>query len=44
MSLVGSAGEVCTNPAVNGGRPDKPSFTIADDKDKIVQSGQFEYG
>ena len=44
MSLVGSAGEVCTNMVVNGGRPDKPSFTIADDKDKIVQSGQFEYG
>ena len=44
MSLVGSAGEVCTNMMVNGGRPPKPEFTITDAKGKVVQQGSFEYG
>jgi hypothetical protein len=44
MSLVGSAGEVCTNLAVNGLRPDKPAFTITDNEDKVIGAGQFEYG
>ncbi len=44
LSLVGSAGEVCTRLIVDGGRPEKPSFTITDDKDKVVESGNFEYG
>ena len=44
MSLIGSVGEVCTNLTVNGGRPDKPAFTISDDKGKEIDSGQFEYG
>ena len=44
MSLVGSAGEVCTNMMVNGGRPAKPEFTITDPKGKVVQQGSFEYG
>ena len=44
MSLVGSAGEVCTNMMVDGGRPSKPEFTITDPKGKVVQQGNFEYG
>ena len=44
MSLVGSAGEVCTNMMVDGGRPAKPEFTITDPKGKVVQQGSFEYG
>ena len=41
MSLVGSAGEVCTNMMVNGGRPAKPEFTITDPKGKVVATGQL---
>jgi hypothetical protein len=44
MSLIGSAGEVCNNLMVNGSRPGKPAFTITDDKDKVVENGNFEYG
>jgi hypothetical protein len=44
LSLVGSAGEECTNLLVDGGRAPKPEFTIADTKGKVVQSGSFEYG
>jgi hypothetical protein len=44
MSLVGVAGESCTNMLVKGGRPGKPNFTITDPKDKVVEQGSFEYG
>ena len=44
MSLVGSAGEVCTSLMVNGTQPGKPAFTITDPDGKVVQSGNFEYG
>ena len=44
MCLVGSAGEVCTSTKVNGGRPANPAFTITNDKDNVVKSGNFEYG
>jgi hypothetical protein len=44
LSLVGSAGETCTDLTVDGGRPAKPAFTITDDKDQVVQTGKFEYG
>ena len=44
MSLVGSAGEICTNLMVGGGRPPRPDFTITDPKGKVVQQGSFEYG
>ncbi len=44
MSLVGSAGEVCTNLMVDGGRPSKPEFTITDPQGKVVEQGSFEYG
>ena len=41
MSLIGSAGEICTNMMVDGGRPSKPEFTITDPKGKVVQAGQL---
>jgi hypothetical protein len=44
MSLIGSAGEVCSNIMVDGGRPAKPEFTITDPKGQVVQEGSFEYG
>ena len=44
MSLVGSAGEICTNLIVNGGRPGKPKFTISTEKGEEVDTGNFEYG
>jgi hypothetical protein len=42
--LVGSAGEECTDLRVEGGRPQQPAFTITDDKGKVVERGNFEYG
>ena len=44
LSLIGSAGENCTNMTVTGDRPPKPTFTITDTEGKVVQSGSFEYG
>jgi hypothetical protein len=44
MSLVGHAGEICTNMIVNGGRPAKPKFTISTEKGEVVDTGNFEYG
>ena len=44
MSLVGSAGEICSNLMVHGGRPGKPEFTITDPEGEVVQEGNFEYG
>lgn len=44
MSLVGSAGEECIDLRIEGNRPQKPAFTITDDKGKVVESGNFEYG
>jgi hypothetical protein len=44
MSLVGSAGEQCTNLMVDSGRPSKPHFTITDPQGKVVEQGDFEYG
>ena len=44
LSLVGSAGESCTNMTVKGDRPPKPTFEITDAEGKVVQSGSFEYG
>lgn len=44
MSLVGVGGEVCSSLTVDGGRPNKPEFTITDPDGKVVQSGNFEYG
>jgi hypothetical protein len=44
MSLIGSAGERCTDMMVGGSRPPNPQFTISDPKGEIVQRGQFEYG
>lgn len=44
MSLVGSAGERCTNLIVDGGRPPSPTFTITSSKGEEVASGLFKYG
>ncbi len=44
MSLVGLAGEICTNLMVDNNRPPKPRFTITDPTGKVVQQGNFEYG
>jgi hypothetical protein len=44
LSLIGSGGETCSNLLVHGGRPSKPKITITDDKGKVVQEGNFEYG
>ena len=44
MSLVGVAGEICSNLMAHGGRPPKPDFTITDPKGEVVQQGSFEYG
>jgi hypothetical protein len=44
LSLVGMAGEQCTDMIVKGGRPSKPEFSITDPDGKVVQTGNFEYG
>lgn len=44
MTLVGSAGEICTNMTVDGTQPPKPKFTITDANGEVVQQGNFEYG
>ncbi len=44
MSLVGAAGESCSNLMVNGSRPADPRFTIAKPDGTEVQTGKFEYG
>lgn len=44
MSLVGSAGEICSNMYVNGNRPEKPAFTITGPDGEKVAEGAFEYG
>jgi hypothetical protein len=44
LSLVGIAGEQCTDMTVKGSRPGKPEFTITDPDGKVVQTGNFEYG
>ncbi len=44
MSLVGSAGEICSNLYVDGRRPGDPQFTISTADGEEVQKGKFEYG
>jgi len=44
LTLIGSAGEICSDMTVNGGRPSKPKVTITDAKGKVVEQGNFEYG
>ncbi len=44
LSIVGSAGERCTDLLVNGKRPSDPSFVIMAPDGEIVKKGEFEYG
>jgi hypothetical protein len=44
LSIVGAAGETCTNMRLGNGRPPAPEFTIFDPKGAVVQRGQFSYG
>jgi hypothetical protein len=44
MSLIGSAGEVCSSLRVEGRTPPKPEFTIRTPDGKVVAEGAFEYG
>ncbi len=44
LTLIGSAGEVCDEMTVKGGRPSKPKFIITDAKGKVIEKGSFEYG
>jgi hypothetical protein len=44
MTLVGTAGERCSDMMVQGSRPSKPEFTIKDPKGEVVYRGSFEYG
>jgi hypothetical protein len=44
MTLVGAAGERCTNMMVQGSRPSKPDFTIRNLKGEVVYHGSFDYG
>ncbi len=44
MTLVGLAGERCTDMMVRGGRPSKPEFTVSNPKGEVVYRGSFEYG
>jgi hypothetical protein len=44
MSIVGSAGEECTNLVVKGRRPTSPRFRVTTPDGNEVASGKFEYG
>jgi hypothetical protein len=44
LALIGLGGEQVNNVAVEGQRPPKPTFTITDDKGKVIEEGNFEYG
>jgi hypothetical protein len=44
MSLIGAAGESCTNLMVGGDRPPAPKFTITTAKGDVVETGTFKYG
>ncbi len=44
LSMVGSAGEVCSDLRVDGQRPEAPKFTITDKEGEVVTEGTFRYG
>lgn len=44
IAIEGKACEAISAIMVNGQRPPKPKITITDQKDEVVQEGNFEYG
>jgi hypothetical protein len=44
LLLVGSAGEICSDMRVNGGRPSAAHFTIKKPDGKTEAEGDFQYG
>lgn len=44
LLLVGSAGEICSDMMVHGGRPGSPEFTIKTQDGKVAAEGAFKYG
>lgn len=44
LSLIGVAGEICSDMKIKGKRPDKPTFTITTADGDEVAEGKFEYG
>jgi hypothetical protein len=44
LTLIGSAGEACSDLIVDGRPPSPLDFTITDPKGKEVKKGSFEYG
>jgi hypothetical protein len=44
MSLIGAAGESCSNLMVDGAKPPSPKFTITTAQGDVVETGTFKYG
>jgi hypothetical protein len=44
LELHGTGGEEVSGLAINGGMPERPTFTITDPQGKVVEQGQLEYG
>jgi len=44
LSMIGCAGESCTDMRINGRLPDAADFTITDPKGEVVHQGRFPYG
>jgi hypothetical protein len=44
LSIVGAAGEICTDIKVDGQRPQAPEFTIVDPEGETVAVDKFKYG
>ncbi|MHC4399276.1 MAG: hypothetical protein ACYTG0_06330, partial [Planctomycetota bacterium] len=44
LAVVGSGGERCTSLSVDGGSPDRPTFTIRTADGKEVEQGSFKWG
>jgi hypothetical protein len=44
LKLIDASGAACSSMSVNGSRPEKPTFVVANSKGKIIERGAFEYG